>query len=325
MLAVLLAFLMLFPISGLASDFWLRLIINFSITIIAVVGLNMLTGLCGQGSIAQAIFMAVGAYSSAILTGRFGLPFWVALPFAAIIAGALGVFLGLPAWKTKGLYLFLVTLGAHYIIEYVIIHLPSFTGGPTGIPVLPPEFAGFVFDSLKSYYYIVIMVFIIVILLAKNLVRTYVGRAWLAIRDNEIVAKAMGVEVYRYKLLAFFVGCAYAGIAGSLWAHSISWLAPEDFTIMQAIWFFGMMVVGGMGTILGSIVGPIFLLGLGEVTIYIGPALGRFVPALSMGVFAAFAQVLYAIAILLFLVFEPGGLAHLWERLRLSVRRWRSR
>jgi branched-chain amino acid transport system permease protein len=317
-LAAPLTFLIFFPIFPFAGDYWLRLIINFSITIIAVIGLNILTGLCGQGSIAQAAFMAVGAYSSVVLTGKFGLPFWVALPCAGVIAGLIGVFFGLSSLKVEGLYLFLVTLGAHFIIEFTIIHLPNITGGSSGLPVSPPELAGFAFKSLRSYYYIVIVIFIITILIAKNLVRTHIGRAWLAIRNKEIVARSMGIAVYRYKLLAFFIGCAYAGIAGSLWAHSKSWLAIEDFSLMQACWFLGMIIIGGLGTILGSILGPIFLLGLGEITIYIGPALGKLIPSMSMGVFAASAQLIYSFFIILFLVFEPRGLVRWWQRLRLS-------
>lgn len=323
MLAILFAFLIFFPLSPLGSDYCVRLIVNFSITIIAVVGLNILTGLCGQGSIAQAGFMAVGAYSSVILTGKLGLSFWVALPCAAVIAGLLGTLFGLSALKIKGLYLFLVTLGAHFIIEYAIMHLPSLTGGPTGLSVTQPTLAGFVFKSLKSYYYIVLCMLILSIFLARNLLRTYVGRAWLAIRDKEIVARGMGIDIYRYKLLAFLVGCGFAGVAGSLWAHSKSWLAPDDFSLIQACWLIGMITLGGRGTILGSILGPIFLLGLGEITTYAGPAVGRVFPSLSMGIFAASAQSIYAIAIILFLIFEPGGLVHLCQRLTFRLQRLR--
>jgi len=320
MLVLLFVFLILFPQFPFVGDYWVRIVINFSITIIAVVGLNILTGLCGQGSIAQAAFMAVGAYLSVILTGKFGLPFWVALPCAAVFAGTLGAFFGLSALKVRGLYLFLVTLGAHFIIEYVITHLPGLTGGQTGIAVLPPKLIGYAFKSLRSYYYIVIIFLTIAIFLAKNLLRTHIGRAWMAIGDKDMVAKAMGINVYHYKLLAFFVGCAYAGIAGSLWAHSKSWLAPEDFSLMQACWFLGMIIVGGLGTVLGSILGTVLLLGLGEITTYAGPTIGKVFPALSMGIFAASSQLIYSLIILLFLVFEPGGLINLWYRVRMSFK-----
>jgi branched-chain amino acid transport system permease protein len=320
MLVLLFVFLILFPQFPFVGDYWVRIVINFSITIIAVVGLNILTGLCGQGSIAQAAFMAVGAYLSVILTGKFGLPFWVALPCAAVFAGTLGAFFGLSALKVRGLYLFLVTLGAHFIIEYVITHLPGLTGGQTGIAVLPPKLIGYAFKSLRSYYYIVIIFLTIAIFLAKNLLRTHIGRAWMAIGDKDMVAKAMGINVYHYKLLAFFVGCAYAGIAGSLWAHSKSWLAPEDFSLMQACWFLGMIIVGGLGTVLGSILGTVLLLGLGEITTYAGPTIGKVFPSLSMGIFAASSQLIYSLVIVLFLVFEPGGLTRVWRRIRIQFR-----
>lgn len=319
-----LSILMFFPIFPFASNYLLRLIVDFSITIIAVVGLNILTGYCGQGSIAQAAFMAMGSYSSMILTMKFALPFWIALPCAGLIAGGLGVFFGLSALKVKGLYLFLITLGAHFIIEYTIIHLPKITGGVAGIAVSPPEFAGFVFKSLRSYYYIVMIVLFLAIFFAKNLVRTHIGRCWLSIRDKEIVTRSMGINVYHFKLLAFFVGCAYAGIAGSLWAHSKGWLSPEDFSLMQACWFLGIIIVGGIGTISGSIFGTIFLMGLGEITRILGPAVGKVFPSLSMGIFASSAQLIYSSIIILFLVFEPGGLVHLWDRLRISLKISRS-
>jgi branched-chain amino acid transport system permease protein len=321
MVIILLISLFVFPICPFVNDYWVRSIVNFSITIIAVIGLNILTGLCGQGSIAQAGFMAVGAYSSVILTGKLSFPFWIALPCAAVIAGLLGTLFGLSALKIKGLYLFLVTIGAHFIIEYAIMHLPSLTGGPTGLSVIPPKFAGFVFKSLRSYYYIVLCMLIVSIIVANNLVRTYIGRAWLGIRDKEIIVRGMGVDIYRYKLLAFWVGCSFAGIAGSLWAHSKTWLAPDDFSLMQACWFIGMITVGGRGTILGSILGPIFLLGLGEITIYAGPAVGRVFPSLSMGIFAASAQLFYAVVIILFLVFEPGGMVRMCQRLTFQLQK----
>jgi branched-chain amino acid transport system permease protein len=319
-LAVLFVLIILLPQFPFVSDYWMRIVINFSITIIAVLGLNILTGLCGQGSIAQAAFMAVGAYLSVILTGRCGLPFWIALPCAGVFAGSLGTSFGLSALKVRGLYLFLVTLGAHFIIEYAIIHIPGLTGGQTGISVSPPKLMGYAFRSLRSYYYIVIIFLTIALCVAKNLMRTHIGRAWMAIRDKDMVAKAMGINVYHYKLLAFFVGCAYAGVAGSLWAHSKSWLAPEDFSLMQACWFLGMIIVGGLGTVSGSILGTILLLGLGEITTYAGPAIGKVFPALSMGIFAASSQLIYSLIILLFLAFEPGGLINLWYRVRLSFK-----
>ncbi len=321
-LAILFISLVLFPILPIASNYLLWVVVDFSITIIAVIGLNILTGYCGQGSIAQAAFMAVGSYSSMILTGELGLPFWVALPISGLSAGVLGTIFGLSSLKVKGLYLFLITLGAHFIIEYTIVHLPKITGGIAGIAVSPPEFGGFVFKSLKSYYYIVMLVLILAIFVGRNLMRTHIGRCWLSIRDKEIVTRSMGINVYRFKLLAFFVGCAYAGIAGSLWAHSKSWLSPEDFSLMQACWFLGIIIVGGIGTISGSIFGTIFLMGLGEITRVVGPAVGKLIPSLSMGVFASSAQLIYSAVIILFLVFEPGGLVNLGHRLKMRYGKW---
>lgn len=263
--------------------------------------------------------MAVGAYSSVILTGKLSFPFWIAVPCAAVIAGLLESLWVIGAEDKGALPIFSNPCGAHFIIEYAIMHLPSLTGGPTGLSVMPPKLAGFVFKSLKSYYYIVLCILILSILVGNNLIRSHIGRAWLGIRDKEIIARGMGVDIYRYKLLAFFVGCGFAGVAGSLWAHSKTWLAPDDFSLMQACWFIGMITLGGRGTILGSILGPIFLLGLGEITIHVGPAVGRVFPSLSMGIFAASAQLFYAVVIILFLVFEPGGLAHLCQRLRFQL------
>ena len=315
--------LAMFPLFPFVSNYWLRLMVNFSITIICVTGLNILTGLCGQGSIGHAGFMAIGAYSSVILIEKCGLSFWSVMPCAALITGVSGTIFGLSSLKVRGLYLFLVTLGAHFIIEYVIIHFPEITGGPSGISVVPPKLGGLSFKSLRNYYYIVLVVLILTVWIAKNLLRTHIGRAWQVIGEKEIVAKAMGISVYRYKLLAFFIGCAYAGVAGCLWAHSKSWLAPEDFSLFQACWFLGMIIIGGYGNLLGSILGPIFLLGLGELSKYVGPMLGKLFPFLSMGIFAASAELIYSAVIILFLVFEPRGLVHFCSHWALSFRRKR--
>ncbi|MBM3167406.1 MAG: branched-chain amino acid ABC transporter permease, partial [Chloroflexi bacterium] len=199
---------------------WLNLMNLIGISLIAVLGLNILTGYCGQISLGQAAFMAVGAYTSGVLTAKLGWSFWAALPCAAISAGIIGVIFGLPSLRVKGFYLAMATLAAQFIIPALIAHpLEGITHGVRSLIVPVPKVGGVAFTSPAQMYCIIIPIVALMTFFAKNIVRTGVGRAFIAIRDNELAAEVQGVNVFAYKLLAFFICSVYAGIAGSLWAH----------------------------------------------------------------------------------------------------------
>lgn len=320
LLACFLVFLFLLPLFG--STLLVNMIILVSVQVIAVHGLNILTGYCGQISLGHAAFLAVGAYTSAILTTKLGLSYWLALPCAGLNAAIIGMFFGLPAVRIKGLYLALATVAAQFIIIYVITVARPLTGGIDGIHTPPPQIGNITLDSAQSYYYLAVILAIIATIMAKNIVRTRAGRAFIAIRDNDIAAEVMGINLFRYKLFAFFIASFFAGIAGSLWVHNFGYTHPDQFPLIDSVWYLGMIIVGGMGSTAGAIFGVIFLRLLGELVTVMAPTLASLIPAISTTVAAALGPVVYGVVIILFLVFEPRGLAHRWEIAKANYRFW---
>ena len=317
-----LGLLLLFSFPAFASNYVLRLLMSIAVAIIAVHGVNILTGFCGQISIGHAAFVAIGGYTSGILATDLGWPFWICLPIAGVMAGAIGVFFGLSSLRVKGFYLALATLAAQFIIQYAKIHVPDLTGGVYGLTVPYPQLGGIIIDSPQSQFFLVIILTIIMTAFAKNLSRTRTGRAFIAIRDNDIAAEVMGVSLFRYKLLAFFIGCFYAGIAGSVWAHTVGAISPQEHGLMDSIWYIGMIIVGGMGSTTGAIFGATFIKLLEEVITLISPIVGDILPQISGQFLSSAALIVNGIVVVLFLVFEPRGLAHRWELFKSSYRLW---
>lgn len=299
-----------------------RVLLNFMIAVacytIAMHGLQILTGYCGQISIGHAAFMCVGSYTSALLTVQAGVSFWLALPLAGLAAAAIGMIFGAPSARLKGLYLAFATLAGHFVIIYVIQNVPAL-GGTYGIPAPRPTLFGIDFRDDRMYCWLAVTIAIVVTFLAKNLVRAKVGRAFVAIRDNDLAAEVMGIDITRYKLLAFGIGCFFAGIAGCLWAHYCEYITTEFYHIFESIWFVGFLVVGGMGSILGSILGVAAWRLLDEVVIRVAPIFESLLGGAGQ-FWAAFALLFYAIVVLVFLVLEPRGLAHRWEIFKASYR-----
>lgn len=312
-----LIFLYTFPLYG--SYYFISLLNSLSITIIIVLGLQLVSGYCGQISFGQAAFMAIGAYTSAILTSKFGFSFFLALPISGIVAGLIGLAGGAPSLRIKGFYLAMATIAIHFVVMWLIIHL-DITGATQGLHPPPPRIAGFEFDSDEKIYYIIITVMLLMTYGARNIVRTRVGRAFVAIRDNDLAAEVMGIELYRYKLLAFFISCFYAGIAGSLWAHWIQMVHPEQFTLLHALNYIGMLIVGGGGSIPGVFFGVIFLRLLDEGVMLIAPVLASIFPWIGIHPAASMSVSVFGIVLILFLIFEPRGLAHRWEIFKASYR-----
>ncbi len=317
MLLVFLVFLAACPL--FFSDRVLTIMTIIGITVVSVHGLNILTGYCGQISIGHAGFMAVGAYTSGILTAKLGVPFWVALPCAALAAGMVGLIFGLPSLKIKGFYLIMATIAAQFIIVWLIIQLRSITGGPDGLSVPRPEIGNFVFRSKTSYFYLVMTIACLATFLAQNIVRTRAGRAFVAIRDNDLAAEVMGINLWAYKLIAFFIGCLYAGVAGSLLVHYFAFACLDQFPFMNSVWYLGMLIVGGMGSIPGAIFGAVSLKLLDELVTIVGPVLSSVVAAQAA---ASLALISRGVVIMLFLIFEPRGLAHRWDLIKGYYRLW---
>lgn len=313
------AIIFIFTIPFFGSYYLIGLINKISIWIIAVLGLQLMMGYCGLISFGQVAFMAVGAFTSAILSSIYGWPFWIVLPVSGIVAGIAGIIGGAPSMRIKGFYLALATLAIHYIVTWLILHL-DITGGVRGLHVPPPAIGSFVFDSDEEMYFIIVPIMLLMTYFAKNLSRSRVGRAFVAIRDNDLAAAVMGVNIFYYKLLAFFIGCFFAGIAGSLFAHWMIYVNVEQFPLNDAVFFIGMLIVGGLGSITGVFFGTLLISILIEAVTFASPVLTGLLPALGMAPAAALAASAFGIIIALFLIFEPRGLAHRWNIFKASYR-----
>jgi branched-chain amino acid transport system permease protein len=207
------------------------------------------------------------------------------------------------------------------IINYVMIHWSSLTQGTSGLIVDSPELFGFVFDDDRPYFFVIVTVVIVATTCARNLQRTRVGRAFMAVRDNDLAAELIGIDLFRYKLLAFFVSAFYAGVAGSLWAHYVTIITPEHFTIAESINYLAMIIIGGIGSVLGSVLGAIFMVLLPEVLRWVTDSLSGVFP--SIGNFlAAMKEVVFGLVIVLFLIFEPDGLNHRWQMIKAYWKLW---
>jgi len=306
---VLMVFLPLF-----LGNEWIGTINRMGISVIAVLGLSILTGYCGQISLGQSAFMGVGAYTCAILAGKVGLPFWLVIPCAGLVSGFFGIIFGLPAVRIKGFYLVMATIAFHYIFDFGILHLPrGLTGRESGIDVPAATLGGLVFNSETKMFYFIMFFVALSLFLGKNLVRTRVGRAFVAIRDNDLAAQAMGVNLFTYKVFAFFICSFFAGVAGAVWAYHIRYIGLEQFTVWFSIWFVGMLIVGGMGSIMGAVFGVVFLRFFEEMVTVSGPLLNEIFPKIGAGIIFSGVNVMFGVVILLFLIFEPKGIAHRWE------------
>jgi branched-chain amino acid transport system permease protein len=305
------------------GNYWLSIINLICITIVAATGLNILTGYCGQLSIGHAGFMAVGAYTSAILNSRLGVPFPLALILAGLTAGFIGMIFGIPSLRVKGFYLAISTIAAQLIILWVIKNWTDITGGFNGMSVPHMSIGSLQLRTESAQFYFIITITILTLYFAVNLARTRVGKAFIAIRDNDLAAEVMGINPFRYKLLAFFIGCFIAGVAGCLMAYRARYVSAESFTFSVSILYIAIIIIGGLGTTLGPILGAIFIRVL-EVIINknISPALQDTFPQLPSGFTAGIAPLLFGLAIILFLIFEPRGLAHRWQLIKSAYRLW---
>jgi branched-chain amino acid transport system permease protein len=323
--ATLIGFLILLAVLPLfAGSYFLSFMILTGIALIAVLGLNILTGYAGQISLGHQAFVAVGAYTTAVLMDSFHWNFWATVPMAGIAAAGVGVLFGLPSFRLKMLYLTMSTLAAQFIIMAFFNHaFPDYFHSVSGIRVNRPELGGIDFRENEAFYYVVIVMAVLMTFFAKNLVRSRSGRAFVAIRDNDLAGEVIGINVARYKLYAFAIGCFYAGIAGSLWATYFRNVNPPHFHIDVSIWYLGCLIVGGMGTTVGAVFGVLFLRIIKELVTFISPILSEMVsPINAPKIGPGLAVISWTLVVVLFLIFEPRGLAHTWEVLKSRFRHW---
>jgi branched-chain amino acid transport system permease protein len=313
LLAGLLALLIALP--QFATIYWLDVMNRIFIAIIAAAGLNVVTGYTGLISLGTAAFLAVGGFATAALAGKAGLPFVVVIPLSGLVTAAVWLVFGLPSLRLKGLYLAVATLAAHYIVEFTASHWDSVTGGVNGISIPPARLAGLELKDDRGIYYLIFPVMVGLLFFTKNLFRTKVGKAFVAIRDQDISAEVMGVDVFRYKLLAFAVSSFLIGVAGSLLAYQARIISPENFPITLAIDYLGMVIIGGLGSILGSIFGAIFITLLPEMLRLATDAMGNHWPGL-MVIVAPIKAGVFGLVVILFLIFEPDGMAARWNHVK---------
>jgi len=320
--AIFLGFIYIIP-PAVFSEYMLGIINGITITIISVYGLNIVKGYCGQINLGQAAFMAIGAYTCAICSAQWNLPFLICLPLSGISAALAGFIFALPAVRVKGFYLALATLAAQFIIMYVIeIPAAPLTGGVYSIEVDRPRIGSFVFDSEQKVYFLILTVTIIMIYFATNIARSKIGRNFIATRDNDLAAEVMGINIFRYKLLAFTICSFYAGISGSLLSYYTGVITTDYFPLHDSIWQVGMIIIGGMGSAVGPIFGTIFVRGLMEGISSITPTLVQHFPQLGEGAFSSFGEFSFALAIAFFLIYEPRGIAHRWGIFKSFYRHW---
>lgn len=307
------------------GNYWLGVFNLIGITLIAAIGLNIMVGYCGQLSIGHAGFIAVGAYTAAILTNRLELPFIVGIISAGLLAGFIGLIFGLPSVRVKGFYLAITTIAAQFIIIWIINHW-EYTGGFLGITVpyaSTEPFGNYIFRSESSQFYLIVGIAVLCVFFAKSLARTKVGRAFIAIRDNDLAAEVMGVNLLYYKLLAFFIGCFFAGISGALVAHWYGSLNTELFSFTESILYIGMIIIGGLGTSIGPVFGVVFIRILQQLlTMELVPFMESTFTILPAGYASGLTPMLFGLVIVLFLILEPRGLAHRWALFKSAYRLW---
>ena len=304
--------LMVFMLTApwLVDEYWLAQLTFVLIYAIVGLGLMLLAGFTGLFSLGHAAFLGVGAYTQAVMVNA-GVPFPLALACAALLSAAVGMVVGLPALRVKGIYLGMATLAFGFIVEEVMARWEKVTGGNAGLHVHTPSLFGWELDSTTEFYGLCLLLCVGATLAIVNLMRSPTGRAFVAIRDSEISAQSMGIHIARYKTMSFALSAALAGLGGALYAHKIQFLSPEQFSIIQSIDLLLMVVVGGLGSIHGAFFGAIFLIVMPQM---IAQAKDFLPPAIGQA--AGLQGTVYGLVLVAFVLFEPMGLYGRWLKIR---------
>ncbi len=307
------------------DEYYLSIVNLVSIAVVGALGLNILVGNTGQISIGHGAFMSVGAYTAANLATRLGWPFWLALPAGGAMAALVGVVVGTPSLRIKGLYLAIATLAGQLIIEWTINHVTWISGGvQASIEVPRPRLGGLEIATQTEMYFFLLFFVVLAIVATLNLVRSRIGRAFVAIRDHDIAAEIIGIDIFRYKLLAFAISSFYAGVTGVLYTYYLGVANYEQFQIVTSIDYLAMIIIGGLGSVLGSIFGAIFVTLLPITIRSVMEAFGGllFSPAAILNIIPNLRLILFGGLIVFFLVVEPEGLSRLWRNIRNYFRVW---
>jgi len=320
-------FMVLFLLTMAGLPWWgnpyLIYLVNLScIAVVAALGLNLLTGFTGQISMGHAAFVAIGAYVTAILSSKAGWPFWMCLLASGSLSALIGCAVGIPCLRLKGLYLAMATMSFGVVVEFILITWDNLTGGVRGLSVAQLQILGVPLNSDTKLFYFLLVVTGLCILGIKNLVRTRVGRAFIAIRDRDIAAEIIGVNITAYKVMAFTISSFFAGVAGAMYAYTMGYIQPDQFSLLLSIQYLAMIIVGGLGTILGSIFGAIFIVLVPELIKNLAQAVTVIVPALERKYDEEWNIAAFGLLIMIFLIFEPSGFNGIWKRIKTCFKNW---
>jgi branched-chain amino acid transport system permease protein len=321
--ALAIIFLLVVPL--VFSPYLITLMNLVLIAVVGAIGLDILVGYTGQISVGHGAFMSVGAYTAANLIVRLGLPFWLAVPAGGLMAAVFGLIVGIPSLRIKGIYLAIATLASQFIIEWIINHVTWISGGiEASIQVPPPSVFGVKLVTSYQLYFFLLFFAVLAIVATLNLMRSRIGRAFIAIRDQDIAAEIIGINIFRYKLYAFAISSFYAGVTGVLYTYYYGIANYEQFGIDVSINYLAMIIIGGLGSVLGAIFGAAFITLLPEAVrlflkhygsmMFSQEAVLRNVPNLQL--------ILFGGLIIFFLVVEPEGLNRLWRNIRNYFRVW---
>jgi branched-chain amino acid transport system permease protein len=307
------------------SEYYLSILNLILIAVVGALGLNILVGYTGQISVGHGALMSVGAYTAANLITRLHAPFWLAVPAGGMMAAAIGVVIGVPSLRIKGLYLAIATLAGQLIIEWTINHVPWISGGvQASIDVPRPSVLGAQLKTQTQLYFFLLFFAALATVGMINLARSRIGRAFIAIRDQDVAAEIIGIDIFRYKLLSFAVASFYAGVTGVLYTYYLGVANYEQFQINVSIDYLAMIIIGGLGSVLGSIFGAIFVTMLPIATRWTLESLGGmiFSPSELANIIPNLRLVIFGALIIIFLALEPEGLNRLWRNVLGYFRVW---
>ena len=323
---VLIGALAVFPF--VVPNYYIYMANFMAINVIVAVGLNLLVGFTGQISLGHSGFFAIGAYGTVVLMKYVGLPFLLALPAAGLIAALFGFLIGFPALRLEGPYLAIATLGFGITISLVIGKIELF-GGRQGLHAPELRIGSWQLKTDRDFYLLLMIITVLMVLFARNLVRTRVGRAFIAVRDDDVAAETMGVNLTYYKTLAFAISAFYAGVGGGLYAYVLRFIEPELFNLVLSIFFLAFIVVGGLGSIMGGIMGACLISWLDLTLRHIQdlPYIGAWLEMLSENYFSItgisnIQYIILGLIMVLVMVFEPLGIYSIWLRTKRFWMTW---
>ncbi len=331
---ILLLLILFVAVPALLPGYWLSIGTMVGYTAMGALGVQLLIGYTGLITLGHAAFIAVGAYTSTLMVLQFpwpevllnlGLAYPISIVAAAVVSGIWCVLFGLPSAKVKGFYLILTTMAAQFItVDFILTQYISQIGGRGQAFSLPPgtiKVGPWTIDSDVKVYYLMAILVTLMVAALSNLLRSKPGRAWVAIRDNDIAAEALGINIVRYKLLAFFVAGAFAGVAGAFWVSNTAALSPEHFPWFWSLWLVGVILIGGAGSIHGAVFGSMFMVLVMEGLQWAVIPLSEYYPKLLID-FAFIKDSAFGLAICAFLIYEPNGLAYRWWQIKNYFNLW---